>query len=132
VKLTRPIKFVAVLLVAGSLVIPGLAVGACLLQSVGARYSEPRCPMMMDTQSGSQIKGQPMRGDGSCCQISTAPPVSRNSAFTNQNWGWAQAHQLQSAGVPINSPAVDETAFPETAPPPSTSSHRALLCVFLI
>ena len=130
--MSRRIKFVAALLVASLLAIPASAVGACVRQSLTARYCGPQCPMMMGTESGSQITGQPTPDDGSCCQISTAPPVTQTSMFTNQNWGWAQLHQLQSANVPISPPNGDETAFPEKARPAGGSSHRALLCVFLI
>src|SRR6266852_4439703 len=130
--LTRLIKFVAVLLVGSSLVIPGSAVGACLLEILAARHCVPHCPMMMDTQSGSQIAGQPTSGDGSCCQVSAVPPIPKKFTFTNQNRGKAQIDHLQSAGMTISPPVVDQTAFHETAPPPRCSAHQALLCTFLI
>src|ERR1700680_1142459 len=130
--MSKTIKFVATLLVGSSLAIPGSAVGACLLQSLATRHCGPHCPMMMDTQSGSQITEQPNSADGSCCQASTARPVTGNSTFTNQNRAWTRLHRLESAAMAINPPAVDETAFPATASLPSTSSQQAFLCTFLI
>jgi hypothetical protein len=132
VNLTLFIKFVATLLVGSSLALPASAVGTCLLQSLAARHCEPHCPMTMGTQAEPQITGQLTPGDGSCCQISTAPPVTRNSMFTAQNCERAQINQLESAGLMANLPALVESAFPRAAPPPSGSSHQALICIFLI
>jgi hypothetical protein len=130
--LTRLIKFVAALLVSSLLVFPAAALGACVMQSRAACLEAPRGPMMMDTQSGSQITSQPLPDDGSCCRLSTPPPAARNSTFTNQSRTWAQTYRLQSAGIAISAAVVNGTAFPETASPPSGSLHQALLCTFLI
>ena len=130
--LTRLIKFVAVLLVGTSLVIPGSALGACLPEILAARHCVPSCPMMMETHSGSEITGQPTSGDGFCCQLFPFPPITKNFTFANQNWGHAQIDYLLSAGVAITPPVVDQTAFHGTASPPRCSVHHALLCTFLI
>ena len=130
--MSRRIKFVVALLVGTLFSAPPSAVGSCFVKGLAARQCGPQCLTMMGVQPGSQITGQPTPGNGPCCQVSTAPPVIGTSTFTNQNWGWAQLHQLQSASVPTSPPNVDETAFPEKARPAGGSSHRALLCVFLI
>ena len=130
--LTRLIKFVAVLLVGSSLVIPGSAVGACLLEILAARHCVPICPMMIDTKSGSEITGQHTSGEGFCCQLSAVPPITKKFTFAKQNRGNAQIDYLQSAGVTISPPVVDQTAFHRTGPPPKCSAHRSHLCTFLI
>ncbi len=131
--MTRIVKFVAVVLATSLLAAPLWAAGSCLVQSLATRHCVPDCPMMMTrTQSESQIMGGGTPGDHSCCQISSAPSVPPNSAFYNQNQGWAQVSRVASVVVALNPPAVDTTDFPEAAPPPSTSSYQALLCVFLV
>jgi hypothetical protein len=73
-----------------------------------------------------------MPGDRSCCQVSGAPPVSQKSAVSNQNQDWAQANRVALEVVALNVLAAGQPVFPETVPPPNSSSHQALLCVFLV
>ena len=129
--MTRLIKFVAVLLVSTLLAGPASALGSCLVQSLAASHCVSPCPMM-NPQSGSQIAAQPLSESGSCCQVSTAPVLSINSPSANQNRRSAQLHQLESTDLGSSLPFLAPAAFPETAPPPSNSSHQALLCTFLI
>jgi len=130
--LTRLIKFVAILLVGSFLVIPGSAVGSCLLDILAARHCGPHCPMMMGTQPASQIAGQSLRAEGSCCHLSASPPITGMFTFTNQNWGRSHIDYPQLAAVAIIPHVVEQTDFPETGPPKRRSAHRALLCILLI
>ena len=127
--LTWLIKFVTAVLMGSLLAIPASTVGACSPQSLAARECEHHHLMMMDTQSRSEITGQPRAHDSSCCKVS-APPVSRNSSFTNQNRG-ALMNKREAPRV-ANQPEPVDASFPGTAPRPSNASHQALLCTFLI
>lgn len=130
--LTQLTKFVAILMVGSFLVIPGSAVGSCLLDILAARHCGPHCPMMMGTQPGSQIVGQSLRTEGSCCHLSTSPPIAGKFTFTNQNSGRSHIDYPQLAVVAIIPHVVQQTAFPGTGPPRRRSAHRALLCILLI
>ena len=87
--------------------------------------------MRAQGQSGLQIMPSPPV-DSSCCEASAIPLFPKAAAWDNQNQRWGQVHQLEAAPATDSLLAVDKSAFPEISPPPSTSSHQALLCVFLV
>jgi hypothetical protein len=130
--LTRNIKFVAAVLAATMLAGPLSAMGLCAAQGLGFRHCGQECPMMKSHVRPELQVTEFGPSDGSCCQISSAPPVAKNTAFTNQSQQRAQGNQLEHAVAAIDPLALHRPAYPETVLPPSSSSHQALLCVFLI
>lgn len=130
--LIRKIKFVAALLAATMLAVPLSAVGLCVAQGLGSRHCSQECPMLKSHARPNLTVTEFTPGNGSCCQISTAPPVPKNTGYTNQSQQRAQGNQVEYAVAEFNPLGLNRPAFPETAPPPSSSSHQALLCVFLL
>ena len=70
--------------------------------------------------------------DGSCCQMSSAPPAEKKIGFTNQGQRRLQTNQLESAVMKFYPPSLHRPSYPETAPPLGSSSHQVRLCTFLI
>lgn len=131
----RSLKFVAVILVI-AFVSPGLwALSNCVTvkHSPEASRCKPHCQMMamMSAKSGDQIL-QSSGLEPSCCTISDGAPVTSRAALTSATY--VQGN-LPPAAIPTDAlPAPSRIFSPQktTTSQTETSSHQALLCVFLV
>jgi len=124
------LKPVAVLVLL-AFVSPSLfAVSNCIGKNANATRCQPGCQMIdLKTGVSDQVSATP--GEGSCCNVSSRPPVTNQAVIAPQVWVTGNVPLVVSA-CDLSLPPDRLIRLQETAPPVCTSSHQALLCTFLV
>ena len=129
--LGRIIKFVAVMMILGLLALPLSATVACLSHGLSSSPSDRECPMKSYGLPGTMVMGS-TPGQLPCCQASSVPPVIKSAGTREEVQRWLHVAQIERAVSQISAATLHRPANSEPTSPPTSSSHRALLCVFLI
>ena len=125
-------KFVAAVLIAASLAAPVSAATHCLLMGKANPHCMPGCTMMgAHSQSAMQANNAPS-SEGSCCQLSSMPSRTKETAATPRSEISAPIIQLVYLAMTPASPSTQEHSTAETPPSPGSSSHQSLFCTFLV
>jgi hypothetical protein len=131
VLLGRITKFVAALLAAGMFVLPLSATAVCLAHQFSSNHSDQECSKMMSHGWPDLQMIRSKSSPSPCCQISAVPPILESSAGERLQ-RHSHAAQVEQSVAEVSAATLHRPAGSEPASPPTPSSNRALLCVFLI
>ena len=129
--LNRIFKFVAIMLLLALAAPAASALALCVQNRPAHKLCEPDCPMIvMDGGSTHRIAAMPTT-EGSCCQVSSQLPVRNRAAVMPESQGIGNV-LVTVSDTHTALPAARSLVIHGTPPHAATSSHQALLCVFLV
>lgn len=124
----RPLKPVVFMLLLAVLAPPLWALASCMEDGDAPNRCKSDCPMMTAHREASDRAL--IAGGNTCCQISSALPVSGQTlvATNGPAVDLLEVRVSAAAGIPVQ----EATSRRATAPPPTVPSLQPLLCIFLI
>jgi hypothetical protein len=112
--------------------LPVWATALCFPHRLTSNHSDQQCKGKMLNGGVGDPMISLMTGMSPCCQVSTVPPVIKSTAAKEQLERRALMAHLDRGVTEVSAATLHHPASSEPTSPPTSSSHRALLCVYLI